>query len=83
MKFFVLLVFCWGEVFLVGFFLRAMSGPTLTDSLVVFTFCFPQFNLPQPSHSLIFLGRGFDFFNFNFNLFFFFALIRQGLLFKC
>lgn len=57
------------------FFLRAMSGPTLTDSLVVFTFCFPHFNLPQPSHSLVFLGRGFDFlnfnyFNFNFNFFF-------------
>lgn len=34
-----------------------MSGPTLTDSLVVFTFCFPHFNLPQPSHSLV-LGEG-------------------------
>lgn len=71
-----------GFFFLVGFyFLRAMSGPTLTDSLVVFIFCFPHFNLPQPSHSLVFLGRGFDFLIFNFK--FFFALIRQGLLFKC
>lgn len=51
--------FCFlGFVFLVFFFLslRAMSGPTLTDSLVVFTFCFPHFNLPQPSHSLVFWG---------------------------
>ena len=48
------------KFFLVCFvFLRAMSGPTLTDSIVVFTFCFPHFNLPQPSHSLLFfLGGG-------------------------
>lgn len=62
---FLLFFLLGGEVFFgCFFFLRAMSGPTLTDSLVVFTFCFPHFNLPQPSHSLVFLGRGFDFLNF-------------------